>query len=87
MRTTILAITAAVTMSLGAAALSAGFTTPALAATAKSIKAKMAEMKAKDPQNYDKCLGLARERGFRPDTETSSGLMMFVDGCIMGKQR
>jgi hypothetical protein len=77
------AITAAITMSLGAAALSAGFTTPALAATAKSIKAQ----DGKDPQNYDKCLGLARERGFRPDTETSSGLMMFVDGCIMGKQR
>lgn len=84
MRTIVLAA-AALAVSFTTVVLTDGFTTPALAA-AKGIRAKMAEMKAKDPKNFDACLALARERGFRPDTETSSGLMMFVDGCIMGRQ-
>ena len=57
-----------------------------LAASKKSVRTHMAEMKAKDPQNYAACTGLAEQRGFRADTETPSGLMMFIDGCIMGKQ-
>jgi hypothetical protein len=80
------AIAAVLTISFATTALTAAFTTSALAAP-KGVRAKMAEMKAKDPQNYEACLNLSRQRGFRPDTETSSGLMMFVDGCIMGRQR
>jgi hypothetical protein len=69
-----------------AAVLAIGIATPSFAATKKSVRTQMAEMKAKDPQNYTACMSLASQRGFRSDTETSSGLMMFIDGCIMGKQ-
>jgi hypothetical protein len=70
-----------------AAVLAIGIATPSFAAAKKSVRTQMAEMKAKDPQNYAACMALASQRGFRSDSETSSGLMMFIDGCIMGKQR
>jgi hypothetical protein len=69
-----------------AAVLAVGIATPSFAATKKSVRTHMAEMKAKDPQNYSACTALAEQRGFRADTETPSGLMMFIDGCITGKQ-
>jgi hypothetical protein len=69
-----------------AAVIAAGIATPSFAASKKSVRTHMAEMKAKDPQNYTACMALAEQRGFRADTETPSGLMMFIDGCIMGKQ-
>jgi hypothetical protein len=59
-----------------AAVLAIGIASPSFAATKKSVRTHMAEMKAKDPQNYSACLSLAEQRGFRADTETPSGLII-----------
>jgi hypothetical protein len=64
-----------------------GAVTPVLAAKVKAMDLHMAAMKAKDPQNFQACVGLARQRGFIQDeTDLNRGLMMFIDGCIMGRQ-
>ena len=44
--------------------------TPVLAQTTqtKSVKEKMAEMKAKDGRSYAECLTLATQRGLREET-------------------
>jgi hypothetical protein len=47
----------------------------------------MAAMKAKDAKSYAACLALAVKRGFSSDPETDDGVMMFVDGCMSGRQR
>ena len=87
MRSIVLIAASAFAFMFATTALTTSFTTDAVAQSKKTVRAKMAEMKAKDPQNYEACFALARQRGFRPDSETSSGIMMFVDGCIMGRQR
>ena len=89
MRTIVLAITTVLTGGVAAAVLTVGVTSPVLAQTAqtKSVKDKMAEMKAKDGKSYAECLTLATQRGFSQDPESNSDAMMFVDGCIVGKQR
>jgi len=78
-------LTAAIT-----AVIAIGIATPSFAATKKSVRTHMAEMKAKDPQGYATCMALANQRGFRYDSEAaaagSTGIMMFIDGCLMGKQ-
>jgi len=90
MRTIVLAITTALTVGVATAVLTVGVASPVLAQTAqtKSVKEKMAEMKAKDGRSYAECLTLASQRGFtRGDPEENSDAMMFVDGCMAGKQR
>jgi hypothetical protein len=89
MRPMFVAIAAVVTMSFAGAALAP---IPALAApkkmTMKMMRAKMDEMRAKDPQSFSACQTLARERGFNADdlSNGGTGLMMFIDGCMVGKQ-
>jgi hypothetical protein len=83
---TIHAITTAI--AFGAAAMLAS--SPTLAApNGKSMRAMMAEMKAKDPQSFEACSTLARSRGYGGETGSAmnTGVMMFIEGCMMGKQR
>jgi hypothetical protein len=89
MRTIVLAITTVMTVSVATAVLTAGVATPVFAQTAqtKTVKQKMADMKAKDGKSYAECLTLATQRGFARDPESNSDAMMFVDGCMAGKQR
>jgi hypothetical protein len=89
MRTIVLAITTVMTVSVATAVLTVGVTAPVLAQTAqtKTVKEKMADMKAKDGKSYAECLTLATQRGFSRDPESNSDAMMFVDGCMAGKQR
>src|SRR5436305_10618795 len=89
MRSIFLAITTVLTVSFATAVLGVGFAAPASAATmSKNTQAKMAEMKAKDPQSYAACEDLARQRGFAAgSTAERSGVFAFIDGCMMGKQR
>jgi hypothetical protein len=85
MRTLIVAITALAAVSIASSAL---------AQTQKrNVREMMNEMKAKHGQTFNDCLNLATSRGFTL-SGTSSGddgedmaVMMFIDGCIMGKQR
>jgi hypothetical protein len=86
MRPMFVAIAAIITMSFAGAALAPS---PALAASKmKMMRAKMDEMRAKDPQSFAACQTLARQRGFNADDPSNggNGLMMFIDGCMMGKQ-
>ena len=79
------AITAAITLGVAAAMLAS---TPSLAAPkAKGMRAMMTEMKAKDPQSFGACQALAKQRGYRTDEGMETGVMMFIEGCMMGKQR
>ena len=89
MRSMIVAITAVMTVSFATAVLTAGVATPVFAQTAqtKTVKEKMADMKAKDGKSYAECLTLATQRGFARDPETNSDAMMFVNGCMAGRQR
>jgi hypothetical protein len=78
MRAVVLAISSV--LMLGAA-------TPVLAAKVKAMDPHMAAMKAKDPQSFQACADLARQRGFMQDeTDHNRGLIMFIDGCITGLQ-
>jgi len=89
MRNIVLAITAVMTVGFATAVLTVGVATPVFAQTAqtKTVKEKMADMKAKDGKSYGECLTLATQRGFVRDPESNSDAMMFVDGCMAGKQR
>lgn len=74
-------------------------TTASIASTAlaqsqkRNPRAMMAEMKAKHGQTFNDCLNLATSRGFTisgtgdGDDGESMAVAMFIDGCIMGKQR
>jgi hypothetical protein len=84
MRKIVVAITTAITFGVAGAML---VSNPALAAPKKSMRAMMAEMKAKDPQSFAACQDLARDRGYRGgEVQSSPSVMMFVEGCMMGKQ-
>lgn len=69
-----------------------GLAGPAIAQT-KSARAMMDEMKAKYGQTYDQCRALAVSRGFNfqgSDDSAGSDMMqiaIFIEGCIMGRQR
>ena len=84
MRATMLAIAALVV---------AGVATPTLAAqsgTMAAMKSKMTEMQARDPQGFAACQALASSRGYRiaqPHDYEYWGVVSFIDGCLMGKQR
>jgi hypothetical protein len=68
-----------------------GIAGPALAQT-KSARAHMNEMKTKYGQTFDQCQAIATSRGFNirdmgdNDSEMVNAVM-FIEGCIMGKQR
>ena len=84
MRTIILAVAVAFTFSFATAVLTPG--SVLAAPKAKSGRAMMADMKAKDPQSFAACEALARQRGFS-EGDLGTPKMMFIDGCMMAKQR
>jgi hypothetical protein len=55
----------------------------------RSVHDQMNEMKAKYPQSFESCQALATSRGYRlSDGEYEArAVMMFIEGCIMGRQR
>jgi hypothetical protein len=78
MRAIILAATAVVTVALTSSAFAQ-----------KTVQQQMDEMKAKDPQGFAACQALATSRGYRigqPDYE-GQAVMMFIEGCLMGRGR
>jgi hypothetical protein len=63
---------------------------PALAQ--RSVRQEMNDMKAKYGQTFDQCQALAVSRGFRlsdmgDNSNELRNVMMFIDGCIMARQR
>jgi hypothetical protein len=54
----------------------------------RSARDMMNDMKARYGQTFEQCRDLAVSRGYRLDEETvDRAVMMFIEGCIMGKQR
>ena len=55
----------------------------------RSVRDMMNDMKARYGQTFDECQALAVSRGYRlsDDEQEGRGVMMFIEGCIMGKQR
>lgn len=78
MRALVLAVTALATISISGDAFAQ-----------KSAKQMMDEMKAKYPRSFAACQSLATSRGYRLDDTEYEGraVMMFIEGCIMGRQR
>jgi len=74
-----LVIAALVTVGIGSTAV----------AQQRSVRDMMNDMKARYGQTFDQCQALATSRGYRlSDNETEGRLvMMFIEGCIMGKQQ
>jgi hypothetical protein len=71
----------------------AALVTASIASTAlaqqRSARDMMSDMKAKYGKTFDECQSLAASRGYNlTDNEFESrAVAMFVEGCIMGKQR
>lgn len=78
MRALILAVTALATVSIAGDAFAQ-----------RSMKQMMDEMKAKYPRSFAACQSLASSRGYRLSDSEYEGrqVMMFIEGCIMGRQR
>jgi hypothetical protein len=55
----------------------------------RSVRDMMNEMKARYGQTFEQCQALATSRGYRLSDDEQEGrlVMMFIEGCIMGKQR
>jgi hypothetical protein len=66
-----------------------GISSAALAQQQRSVRDMMNDMKARYGQTFDECQALAVSRGYRlsDDEYEGRGVMMFIEGCIMGKQR
>jgi len=67
-----------------------GITTTALAQQdRRSVSDRINDMKARYGQTYEQCQALAESRGFRLSDPSQDGglIMMFIEGCIMGRQR
>jgi len=66
-----------------------GIGSTAIAQQQRSVRDMMNDMKARYGQTFDQCQALATSRGYRlSDNETEGRLvMMFIEGCIMGKQQ
>jgi hypothetical protein len=80
------------TIRLIAAALALGLITPvaSLAAPAKLTPAQKLEARdrAKNPQGFDRCVELAKQRGESVnETEYRHHARAFVQGCMRGKIR
>jgi len=61
----------------------------ALAQQQRSVRDMMNDMKARYGQTFEQCQALAVSRGYRLSDDDQDGrlVMMFIEGCIMGKQR
>ncbi len=66
-----------------------GIGSTALAQQQRSVRDMMTDMKARYGQTFDQCQALATSRGYRLSDNEQEGrlVMMFIEGCIMGKQR
>jgi hypothetical protein len=55
----------------------------------RSVRDMMNDMKARYGQTFEQCRDLAVSRGYRLDDDDNidRAVMMFIEGCIMGKQR
>jgi hypothetical protein len=60
----------------------------ALAQQQRNVRDMMNDMKAKYGQTFEQCQALATSRGYRLTDDEYEGrsVMMFIEGCIMGKQ-
>ena len=69
-----------ITLSVGSAAL---------AQQTRSVRDMMNDMKTRYGQTFEQCQTLAASRGYRLSDDEQEGrlVMMFIEGCIMGKQR
>jgi hypothetical protein len=78
MRALVLAVAALATVSMAGDALAQ-----------RSMKEMMDQMKAKYPRSFAACQSLAQSRGYRLGDNEYEGrqVMMFIEGCIMGRQR
>ena len=54
----------------------------------RSVRDMMADLRARHGQTFEQCQALAISRGYRVDDDNiEHSVMMFIEGCIMGKQR
>jgi hypothetical protein len=55
----------------------------------RTVRDMMNDMKARYGQTFDQCQALATSRGYRLSDSEQEGrlVMMFIEGCIMGKQQ
>ena len=81
MRALIVAITALATVSIASTALAQQ--------QQRSVRDMMNDMKARYGQTFEQCQALATSRGYRLSDNEHEGrlVMMFIEGCIMGRQR
>jgi hypothetical protein len=85
MRALVIAATALVTVSIAGTALA-----QTQGQGPRSVRDMMADMRARHGQTFEQCQALATSRGYRSgDEETDVGraVAMFIEGCIMGRQR
>jgi hypothetical protein len=66
-----------------------GIGSTALAQQQRNLRDMMNDMKARYGQTFDQCQALATSRGYRLSDNEQEGrlVMMFIEGCIMGKQQ
>ena len=73
-----------------AAVLAVSMATPSFAAKAQKPDAFAME-RASNPQSFDACVALAKQRGFtsadRVIGDPTSSVRRFVEGCMAGKQQ
>jgi hypothetical protein len=69
--------------------VSVGISSTAFAQQQRSVRDMMNDMKARYGQTFDQCQALATSRGYRLSDSEAEGrlVMMFIEGCIMGKQQ
>jgi hypothetical protein len=73
-----------------AAGLALCMATPSFAAKAQKADS-FAKERASNPQSFDACVALAKQRGYtsadRAIGDPSSAVKRFVEGCMAGKQQ
>jgi hypothetical protein len=59
------------------------------AAQQRNVRDMINDMKTRYGQTFEDCQALAVSRGYRLGDDEQDGrlVMMFIEGCIMGKQR
>ena len=80
MRALIVVVTVLVTVSFASTALAQQ--------QRRSVSDMMNDMRARHGQTFEQCQALAESRGYRLTDPSQDGraIMMFIEGCIMGKQ-
>ena len=55
----------------------------------RTVRDMVNDMRARYGQTFEECQALAVSRGYRLSDDEQDGrlVMMFIEGCIMGKQR